>query len=341
MILPCTSSITLPAPCYRWESESKIIQIAKAIFAILIFPIGIYNLLHWLAGKCIVPASIPLLTEITPEKLRLARQLLLLDPQWIYRRISIEVDGTLIDGMMVGKKETFSSNRKWLLASDGNSAFYEANVTSFAKIGSAFNANTLIFNYPEVGESKGFISRSSMAKTYRAFLSFLEDREKGINANEIIGFGRSIGGAVQADALLSHELKRGIDYTFIKDRTFSTLGSAVETITGSKCLAILTSLLGWNIDVAASSKKLKAPEIILQKADCKELTEIMDSQVIEDDGIIAASSSLAKALLEDPDCPRESKIFIGMPHDHNDRINEKTTRQLLLLSQRVSNAAVA
>ncbi len=45
---------------YTWDTESKCIRILKQIFSIIIFPIGIYKLLHALVGKVgLLPASSP------------------------------------------------------------------------------------------------------------------------------------------------------------------------------------------------------------------------------------------------------------------------------------------
>ncbi|KKK67695.1 hypothetical protein LCGC14_2951510, partial [marine sediment metagenome] len=39
---------------------------------------------------------------------------------------------------------------------------------------------------------------------------------------------------------------------------------------------------------------------------------------IKFDGIIHVDGSLAKELLEDPNCPKNNKLFIGMPEMHTD-----------------------
>jgi hypothetical protein len=47
---------------YKWNIEHKTVRIIKQILAVIIFPIGIYNLLHILAGKvALLPASSPTL----------------------------------------------------------------------------------------------------------------------------------------------------------------------------------------------------------------------------------------------------------------------------------------
>ena len=71
------------------------------------------------------------------------------------------------------------------------------------------------------------------------------------------------------------------------------------------------------MDSVESSKKLKASEIILQTANVNEAEVLVDSAKIIDDGVILASASLAKVLLDDDSCPKENKVFIGIPERHN------------------------
>ena len=66
-----------------------------------------------------------------------------------------------------------------------------------------------------------------------------------------------------------------------------------------------------------SSKQLKAPEIIMQTANVKWYEELNDSSKIIDDKVISANASLAKALLDDKQCPMKNKVFIGMHESHN------------------------
>ena len=60
-----------------------------------------------------------------------------------------------------------------------------------------------------------------------------------------------------------------------------------------------------------SSKKLQAPEIIMQTAKIKGYKELNDSSKIIDDGVIQANASLGKALLDDKNCPRGKKYLLG------------------------------
>ena len=183
--------------------------------------------------------------------------------EWKVKRLTIEVDGYHIDAAIMGKAATLENGR-WVLTSNGNGSFYENHFHdhNFKQILSKIDRNTILFNYPGVGCSPGLPNRQAMAKAYRAVLAFLEDQKNGIGAKEIIGYGHSIGGGIQGEALNSHTLKKDIKYVFIKGRTFSELASVASKT--SWLMGALVKLLGWNINTLESSKRLKAPEIILQ-----------------------------------------------------------------------------
>ncbi len=307
---------------YIWNTENKIIRIAKQIISVIIFPIGIYQLLHALAGKvALLPASTPRLMKYPENHANDSRSSIVLDGEWKYKRIIVEVDGYKIDAMIVGKASTLNNGR-WVLASNGNAEFYEDKLLyswDFKKVLSEVNGNAIVFNYPGVGASTGLPNRKAMAKAYRAMLNLLEDQKNGIGAKEIIGYGHSIGGGVQGDALKNHELKKNIKYVFVKSRTFSDLSTTASILT-CKPLGFLVKIIGWNINSVESSKKLKAPEIIMQTAKVDRYEELNDHLKIVDDGIISANASLAKELLKDGKYP--NKVFIGIKERHNSQLKD-------------------
>jgi hypothetical protein len=317
------SNNSLPTT-YSWNIEHKIIRIVKQILSIIIFPIAIYNLLHILAGKvALLPASSPSLMEYSDNYANDSRSSISLDSEWKYKRVTVQVDGYQVDAMIVGKAATLNNGR-WMLASNGNGEFYEDKLSysqDFKQILTEIQGNAIVFNYPGVGSSSGLPNRQAMAKAYRAMLSFLEDRENGIGAREIIGYGHSIGGGVQGDALKAHVLKKDVKYVFVKSRTFSDLNTTASILT-CRPLGFLVKLLGWNMDLVASSRKLQAPEIIMQTAEVQGYEELHESSKIIGDGVIPANASLARALLNDANCHKKSKLFIGMSESHNDELKD-------------------
>jgi hypothetical protein len=312
---------------YTWNTQHKIIRVAKQILSIIIFPIAIYNLIHALVGKiALLPASTPTLFGFGENHADDSRSQISLNSVWKYKRFTAEVDGTMIDATIVGKASTLNNGR-WVLASNGNAEYYEdklLNSFEFRRILAELKGNAIVFNYPGVGASSDLPNRQTMAKAYRLMLKLLEDQEKGIGAKEIIGYGFSIGGGVQGDALNEHKLKKEIKYVFVKSKTFDELSTTAAFLTRIQLVSFLIKIIGWNMGSVESSKKLQAPEIILQTAAVANYEELVDSSKIIDDGIIPAQASLAKTLLDDPECPKNNKVFIGIPEMHGEALRNPT-----------------
>ncbi|MCH1430066.1 MAG: hypothetical protein L7U87_04820, partial [Chlamydiales bacterium] len=293
--------------------------------SLIAFPISIYNLIHVLIGKvALLPASTPQVMGLSRDYALKTRRNISLDNDWKVKRISLKVDGYIIDAAIMGKESTFSNGR-WLLSSNGNGEFYENKIQSysFKNILTQLEGSAIVFNYPGVGASSGVPNREAMSKAYQAILNFLEDRSNGIGATEIIAYGHSIGGGVQGDALCSHKLKKGIKYCFVKSRTFSDLSTAASYITRSKILGFLVYLFGWNISSIDSSRKLQAPEIILQTAAVGTYTDLQreEAKIVHDDVIPAQATLASKLLEEEGKLPfAKEKYFIGIPEFHSNSI---------------------
>lgn len=342
-------------PVYSVNIENKVWRIAKDIFSVIIFPIGIYRLIHSLIGKvAVLPSSSPSLYGLEKaENLRAQLVKTLPFQKFKYKRITVEVDGYKIDAVIMGNKETFGNGR-WLLASNGNGANYEEVITAggIKSLLDEINSNAIVFNYPGVGASSGMPSQSAMTKAYKAMLMFLEDQENGIAAKEIIGYGSSIGGGVQGEVLKEHQLKKDIKYVFVKSQTFSNLETVISK-TIARPIGVIANLFGWNLDSVESSKKLVAPEIILQTVEKDSLDkeeepdkfnfsaicpdfkmykyyykEINDSSSICNDGVIPAEATLAKALLDDESYAKDNKLFIGIDDRHSANIGVKDNAYL-------------
>ena len=301
------------------DTQSKVYKIAKLIFSILVFPIALYNLAHIVAGLIILPAQFVSPKEILDFKnecLKNKRK----DKEAVYKRFTVEVDGQKIDAHLVGKPETIRNGR-WILASNGNGQVCEHMLESddLKALMSSTKSNGLVFNYPRVGSSCGFATRQSIVKAYKAMLQLLEDEKNGIGATEIIGYGLSLGGAAQGEALLHHSFKEHINYVFIKDRTFSDLSKAADSLI-FRPVGQVVKLLGWNMSSTASSRALTKPELILQSHSELLVRTYQKSDsnpiIVEDDGVISAKASLATALLADK-VKYPNKSFIGLKLRHN------------------------
>lgn len=324
-------SAKLAPVVYEVETEKRWVRIGKRVISVIIFPIGLYQLIHSLAGKLILPSSS---SKYRFETLRMFnrgrdsknqfkdwnvfRAALIPkagDDNWKVKRITIRVDGQAIDAVIMGKAATLNNGR-WMLYSGGNGESYETTLAT-SKINpilSEINANAILFNYPGVAASEGMANRTSMEKTYRAMLNFLEDKKNGVGAKEIVGYGFSIGGGVQGSSLHNYKFKADVKYAFVKDRSFSTLRQTVSKIL-SPPLGGLTALLGWNFDSVKSSSKLSKPEIIIQagiKTLARDITnekfedfhpnffkrETLYKMLVSSDGVIHEDATLASELLK-------------------------------------------
>jgi hypothetical protein len=325
----CDSGEALPEISYRYQTEQKTQTIAEKIFsclyAIVTYP---YRLLQWLAGKLIVPASWTYSQLILD--MRNKRQPIP-DALWKYKRISIDVGGMTIDAMLIVRDST-AENGKWILSSDGNGSVYELHktfLTDTKQLALCLNANALVFNYPGVGASQGTPLPETIAKTYKAMLRFLEDKDAGIGAETIIGYGHSLGGAAQALGLDSHELDPDINYVFIKDRTFSTLSKAATDMLGSWA-GKLAQFLGWDMDTAAGSKKLKAHEIILQST-----KHVYGGYTVINDGTITREASLLERFIKENTLSKENRSIVHLLNKrHNDPLNQDELLHITITIER-------
>lgn len=321
----------LKDPVYRHQIDSRIARLAKEIFSIMFFPLGLVRLIHRFSARLILPSAYPSYMNLPTHIAQQLRQQI--NPhtgEWRYKRLTIEVDGYFIDAAIMGRVKADGSstfdNKRWVLKSEGNGEFYEGNLVPtnghFRDLLTELDANAIVFNYAGVGASSGMASKNGMVKAYQAVLRFLEDQEKGIGAKQIIGWGHSIGGGVQGDVLKSHRLQEGIKYVFAKSRTFSSLSAEAAYLFKSRFIGFLVRLYRWNLDSVESSKRLACPEIIIQTAAVNTYTDLHrtpSARVIRD-GVIGAECSLAQVLLNDSACPKERKYFLGVPEKHNDSL---------------------
>lgn len=229
---------------------------------------------------------------------------------WKYKRLTLKVDGNSIDATLMVRPKT-AINKKWVIASIGRYQRYEDRLTekAFQSFLEQTESNAILFNYAKMGVSTGKRNPQTMTAAYKAALEFLEDEEKGIGAKKIIGYGYSMGGGVQGKALESYNLesglKKGIQYLFIKDRTFSELAAVIKSY--SKGFIRFLPRCDWRLESVESSKKLadlKIPEIIVQTTD-ENLAPISD-------GVISKNASLKSKISMLPREMKAQKWYINI-----------------------------
>jgi len=127
---------------------------------------------------------------------------------------------------------------------------------------------------------------------------------------------------VQAEALANHTFSDQKKYVFIKSRTFSSMSALAASY--FKPLGLLVKLVGWDLEVAKNSAKLKQHEFILQttKKDKKEQKSTPTS-----DGLISRTGSLAYKLLKEKK-EWDNKMTCGVTEMHNEQLNMTTIENL-------------
>ena len=267
-------------------AESSIWSVLKNVVSIIFLPYGLYRLVHWVALTLIVPSAS--MVGVKQEDLDRTRAFGIfvhseeyntpiseddsqaiadwkregnyhqLHPISELTRVAILVDDMIIDAMIM-KPKAFTDNGRWLLQANGNGEYYEHYIagSSLDNMVNAFQANAILFNYPGAGASTGTATPETMQKAYRAVLSYVEGN---LQAKEVIGYGHSLGGGIQATALVDHPLKTDVKYVFIQGRSFSRLSEAAAGFFPSAIGPLARGIirgLGLEIDAAKAIENIQ------------------------------------------------------------------------------------
>lgn len=311
---------------YTWKTESQAWRIFKSVASIIIFPIGIYKLLHGLAGLAVLPGSPMSRIRRVREQMHSYRQVYIHpDNPRKYKRVTLQVDGYKIDTVFMVQPENMA-NRRWLVSAGGNAEFYEYQLAGdrVTRMGDALQANILVFNPPAVMCSSGLLpQRKAMEKAYRLMIHFLESPyvnaagETVSLADEIILAGHSIGGGVVADTLLSkHKFNPQANHAAAFSRTFKDLSTAADTLI-LRGVGLIVKILGWNMNPARAARKTKMPHVVMQTGS--------NGRVIHD-GIIAKEAAQATALQKKKRYNQGNIMLIA--EDHNSPLQEETNAAL-------------
>mgnify|MGYP005605994201 FL=1 len=299
-------------PIWVCNTENTVVRMAKNILSVLIFPIGLVRLLHRVVGNIIVPATLFTKMGVSPNE----EAFRVFSAGWNIQRVSIQTDGRIVDAAIVTRKDaTLVQPHRWTLLSGGNGEFLH-DLGNLALVGE-LQSNGVYYNYPGVMGSTGEPSRSTIAKTSRVMLKFLEER---LQAKEIIWYGHSLGGGAQ-EAFSEHVQKADVKYCLMKSRTFSHLRKVAQDMFGGyRLFSFLVWFFGWDMSPVASVRNTNVPQIILQTD-----PKIFTNFAFRSDGIITEESSLAKAVVDvvNPKC---KKLFVS--EMHNDFLTQDTLQRL-------------
>jgi fermentation-respiration switch protein FrsA (DUF1100 family) len=166
----------------------------------------------------------------------------------------------------------------------GNISHRGASVEIFHRLG----LNVFIFDYRGYGKSQGKPDENGLYKDARAAWRYLIN-ERGFDQEDIILFGRSIGGAVAAD--LAAEIQPG---ELILESTFSSARDVANAI-----FPVLSRLifLRYEFNAVAHISRVTCPVLVLHSPDDEIIPFRLGEKVFQ--------------------AANEPKSFVKMSGDHN------------------------
>lgn len=315
---------------------SKIEYIWRVTLSLIYLPIHLVKNIHGWIGRIILRTAIAKYSK----KVDLETMKTELASEKIWKKLTqykIQIDEAEINAFALEHNEP--TGGRWLLVSNGLGGRAINRLQDSTDLAQTFHANMLVFDYPGTGESTGLPKRSTLVKTYQTALNILQNK---LQAQQLILYGHSFGGGVQAEALQGYTFPKNFPVVAIKSRTFSSMTSATrwmvqlssaEYLGNSKLYRApkaISSLLGritqvfilfigWNIKTAEASRNLDIPEIILYSASPEKNTPIHD-------GVIPASGTLPQGLGKPK--KKSEKILIPVLEAHNDPLSPETLQCL-------------
>ena len=137
-------------------------------------------------------------------------------------------DGVAIDAAfwLNPQQQAIPARQAWILFFLANAAVYEFGFDEYAALGNEIGANVFVFNYRGVSHSRGTIIKcSDLVDDGLLCLNYLTTH-LGAKHENILFFGRSIGGGVAAVLRARHSPTGPI----LSDRSFSSIGNAATSV---------------------------------------------------------------------------------------------------------------
>ena len=205
----------------------------------------------------------------------------------VYEDVFVDTeDGVRLHGWYIprhGSKQTLL----FFHGNAGNISHRGASVEIFHRLG----LNVFIFDYRGYGKSQGKPDEKGLYKDARAAWRYLS-KERGFGQEEIILFGRSLGGAVAAE--LAAEIQPG---GLILESTFSSAKDVANAV-----FPVLSRLifLRYDFDTAAHVRRVACPVLVLHSPDDEIIPFRLGEKVFQ--------------------AAKEPKSFVKMRGDHNSGI---------------------
>lgn len=239
---------------YIYNSETKAWRITKIVLSIIIFPIGLYKLTHFMIGKVLITASRPssMGKEYTEDYAFSCLQQL--QPGWKYVFFKVKVDGTDISTFIVIPPGPLEKGR-YLASFNGVGQFAEdrcfrdklpleegvnhsqeqlkptyreSTSHEFRNILTDLQSPGITPNYPGVSCSQSHPNAPKMINTAKAIMSIVQNKTIGLEATQSVFWGHSIGGGILGKALETYPLEKDCRSVILKSRTFANLSSATS-----------------------------------------------------------------------------------------------------------------
>ena len=192
-------------------------------------------------------------------------------------------DGVRLHGWYIPRHES-KQTLLFFHGNAGNISHRGASVEIFHRLG----LNVFIFDYRGYGKSQGKPDEKGLYKDARAAWRYLS-KERGFGPEEILLFGRSLGGAVAAE--LAAEIQPG---GLILESTFSSAKDVANAV-----FPILSRLifLRYDFDTAAHVRRVACPVLVLHSPDDEIIPFRLGEKVFQ--------------------AANEPKSFVKMMGDHN------------------------
>ncbi|XP_012279470.1 protein ABHD13 [Orussus abietinus] len=161
--------------------------------------------------------------------------------QSVYTRT---VDGTMLHMFFISQPDDKAKDVPTVLFLHGNAGNMGHRLQNVSGLYHNIQCNVLMLEYRGYGLSQGTPSEEGLYMDARAGLDYLSSRND-INHNEIIVFGRSLGGAVAIDLATRPENSHRI-WCLILENTFTSIPDMAALLTSSKLLQYVPLLLYKN-----------------------------------------------------------------------------------------------
>lgn len=300
----------------NYETESKIKRIAKIIFAIIIFPVGLYKLIYHVIGLIVVIGSI----VHSKKSARTKRMLIPLWGEWKYKRITLEVNGKKIDALIMLKPAN-ANNGKWTVVANGNGGCCEFSAISPTLQGllTRTDNNAIILNYPGVGASEGLPTRDSLIHSVQAAFAFVE---RELQATEITGYGFSLGGGVMAEAVATLDPPReGLSRKIFLDRTFCRLSEAAKGLF-FRAAGFFIKQFDWELRTSRACKRIRHCRVVVaQQAETYRgrVDRTQPPVRFITDPVIHERATLAPRVLR-----RDDIVIFGIRENHHQSLGDES-----------------